>query len=484
MPSLRSVVPSPEELDHRAAHSLAEQARAQMERLVESVHFRSSRRYPALLRFIVEEALAGRSDALKERTIGVEVFGRTPDYDTNLDPVVRVTAGKIRQRLTQYYAEPEHAGELRIHLHQGSYIPHFEDGLSGASPTTDSAPAGLDREDDSLPTPLLVLAGAAEPARAGAGLTDAEASHAVLTDLELHELLARPMEPVADAAGATAEPATDPPLPGSGPETRIWPQRFGVALCLVALGVGLLWAWHRHAVMAAENNFWAPLLGSEQPLLFVLGVHSLDENGKDAPVEHLSPPHSQAPGDSMLTDMTRSEMVSISDAIAYSNLASLISRRHHGVRTLAAVATSMEQVRQGPVALVGGFNNAWTLRLTSGLRFHFVSKSEAVHAIADREHPATEWLVDTAQSALHTPRDYAIVARFLDPELDQPVLVAAGIGKSGTEAAAEFLTTKSYLQSWLAGLPEAAGRNVEIVLATDLIEGQHGAPHVVASATW
>ncbi len=73
----------------------------QLDRIIASRHFRNSKRYPALLKFVVEHTLAGRIDALKERTLGIEVFGRPNDYDTNADPVVRVTAGEIRKRIAQ-----------------------------------------------------------------------------------------------------------------------------------------------------------------------------------------------------------------------------------------------------------------------------------------------------------------------------------------------------------------------------------------------
>lgn len=97
----------------------------QMERMLANPLFRNSRRYPNLLRYVVEHALQGQTVELKERTLGVEVFGREPDYDTNLDPVVRTTAGEIRKRIAQYYHEPGHDKEIRIDLSPGSYIPEF-----------------------------------------------------------------------------------------------------------------------------------------------------------------------------------------------------------------------------------------------------------------------------------------------------------------------------------------------------------------------
>jgi hypothetical protein len=75
--------------------------RTQLERILVSTVFRSSKRYSNLLRYVVDETLEGRADLLKERTIGVDVFGRASDYDTNTDHVVRSVAGDVRRRLAQ-----------------------------------------------------------------------------------------------------------------------------------------------------------------------------------------------------------------------------------------------------------------------------------------------------------------------------------------------------------------------------------------------
>jgi hypothetical protein len=99
--------------------------RSQLERIVSDARFVTSKRYPKMLRYIVEQTLAANEDNLKERTLGVGVFDRKPDYDTNLVPVVRLCAGEVRKRIAQYYQSPSHAGELRIELNPGSYIPIF-----------------------------------------------------------------------------------------------------------------------------------------------------------------------------------------------------------------------------------------------------------------------------------------------------------------------------------------------------------------------
>ncbi len=97
----------------------------QLERVLGSPVFRSSKRYPALLKFIVEQTLDGRADYIKERTIGIEVFGRAPDYDTSSDHVVRTAAGEVRKRLAQYYMEAGRDDEIRIEVPSGSYVAQF-----------------------------------------------------------------------------------------------------------------------------------------------------------------------------------------------------------------------------------------------------------------------------------------------------------------------------------------------------------------------
>ena len=102
-----------------------QEVRQQMNRLLQTSHFSNSRRYPALFKFIVEETLEGRGQFLKERLLGVQVFGRPADYDTATDPIVRVTIAEIRKRIAQYYHEEAHELEMRIELTPGSYEPEF-----------------------------------------------------------------------------------------------------------------------------------------------------------------------------------------------------------------------------------------------------------------------------------------------------------------------------------------------------------------------
>lgn len=99
--------------------------REHLEQVLASSVFRNSKRYAAVLRFIVERSLDGGDAHIKERTIGIEVFGRAPDYDTATDHVVRSAAAEIRKRLAQYYQEEGITATLRIELQRGAYLPLF-----------------------------------------------------------------------------------------------------------------------------------------------------------------------------------------------------------------------------------------------------------------------------------------------------------------------------------------------------------------------
>ncbi|MCX6626043.1 MAG: hypothetical protein NTW28_00235, partial [Candidatus Solibacter sp.] len=123
-----------------------EVVRDQLARLLASPLFRNSKRAQLLLRFTVEHTLHGAGDHLKERTLGAQVFGRDAQYDTNQDPVVRMTAVDIRKRLAQYYQEPGHEGEIHIDFPQGSYAPEFR-------APSQSAPLVLEPVLTESPTP-------------------------------------------------------------------------------------------------------------------------------------------------------------------------------------------------------------------------------------------------------------------------------------------------------------------------------------------
>src|SRR5580700_2374371 len=98
---------------------------AELDRILHSPGFRTSKRSQEFLRYIVITTLDGRLDDLKERVIGHVVFHRLPDYDTGEHSIVRVKANELRKRLAQFYSEVSEPSVLQIQLPRGSYTPEF-----------------------------------------------------------------------------------------------------------------------------------------------------------------------------------------------------------------------------------------------------------------------------------------------------------------------------------------------------------------------
>src|ERR1019366_3345467 len=87
------------------SHADAVRIREALGEVLLGAPFRTTRQCQSFLKYIVEHTLAGENDLLRERVIGTEVFGRSPDYEPSDDPVVRARAAEVRKRLAQYYQD-------------------------------------------------------------------------------------------------------------------------------------------------------------------------------------------------------------------------------------------------------------------------------------------------------------------------------------------------------------------------------------------
>jgi hypothetical protein len=137
--------------------------RAALNRVLQSQGFRSSKRSQDFLRYVVERTLEGQADTLKERTIGVDVFGRSSEYDPSDDATVRVKAGEVRKRLGLYYASEGRLDEIRIDLPHGTYVPEFQRGEPYAAATVETkrvetAEASAARRRWAIPLGVVLLA--------------------------------------------------------------------------------------------------------------------------------------------------------------------------------------------------------------------------------------------------------------------------------------------------------------------------------------
>ena len=129
--------------------------REAMERVLASEEFHDSDRLQAILRYVVEETLAGRSEGIKATTIALEVFERDINDDTAPGSIVRVSVARLRRKLSHYYASSGQQDPVRIEIATGSYVPTFtrsEDfGTGDQVPDEPSAERGAAAIDVSRP---------------------------------------------------------------------------------------------------------------------------------------------------------------------------------------------------------------------------------------------------------------------------------------------------------------------------------------------
>jgi serine/threonine-protein kinase len=123
----------------------AAEVRSQLERVLSNEAFSGATRRSRLLRYLVQEALKDHAESFKESVIATEVFDRAPDYDPQIDSVVRVEVGRLRARLAEYYDKAGAQDPVRIEIPKGGYRPVFSfreaAPATGMEPVQDPAPA-------------------------------------------------------------------------------------------------------------------------------------------------------------------------------------------------------------------------------------------------------------------------------------------------------------------------------------------------------
>jgi hypothetical protein len=419
--------------------------REQLNRILAHESFCHSRRYPMLLRHLVEQTLLGNTDKLKERLLGVEVFNRNPEYDTNSDTVVRVTAGEIRKRLAQYYYEPDHQNELRIELPSGSYVPELRGSRSELLPELNSAAgASVELERERIP----------------------KRTESSKSDLEIERIDSRP-----------------------GPPRNIRFNGRAALYCTAALLLVGIVTFVAVRLYGGDQrlitDFWGPVLKSPGDAIVCIGdsqtfrlrypnIVQMFRPGTARPDADLA--ESQLPPERLSAPMGEVSLIS--------RIGSVLQRRDKDYRIVSSLGTNLSDLQQGPIVLIGAYDNQWTLRFTQELRFYTQLDEFGGH-IFDRQNPSQkDWILS---SDPHSPRpeDYAIIARFRDPTTGKPVVIIAGLGLPASMAAAEVVTTAEDLKSLLKDAPsDWPVKNLEAVIKVPVIDGKAGAPQTVAIRYW
>jgi hypothetical protein len=283
-------------------------------------------------------------------------------------------------------------------------------------------------------------------------------------------------EALTEAEKTAAEPA-----PQTAPSARTgrrahWVLWSVLALILLALSAGFS-AW-RYVQRAGFAEFWGPVLYSPDPVLICVADQTRYTTFSLRDAED---PERQVTLKANLTALL------IDDLSTIVKVAGVLQSNGTRYSVRGENATTLTDLRYGPLVMVGAFDNAWTLRLLRPLRFHFANNPDmTLLSIVDAGNGnQPRWVIDRRQPiAPNNYTDYAIVARFTDATTGRPALVAAGIARGGTMAAGEFLTNADLLNAVRNQRPSSQVDNVEVVLSTQIVDGEPGPPRIEAVYFW
>ena len=395
--------------------------------------FSNSTRSKEFLSYVVEQALAGNSEGLKERSIGINLFHRAPTYDTGEDPIVRVKAGEVRRRLAEYYAGEQKAPELQIELPVGSYVPKFR---WKAQPTLPSVVPGIE-----------VVERPPEPPKQSrnwkiAGLVTALAMIGLAT-----AFLIRAYYHPASALDQFWEPISSTKQP--------------VLICVPSpVGYAVSSDLFQESPAAKTGIYDSVMERNATPL-------QLDPD-TTIKWKEITP----------LADF----YVDKDDAYVAEGLSSFFASEHRPSQVRFGNDYTYEDIRSSPAILVGAYNNPWADRVMSDLPFVFRESGEVLW-IEDRTKPGQTW--KASLNGRLGSKDFALVARMLNSKTGQFLVIVSGVGMVGTKAAGKIITHEEDLKAALSSAtPGWEKKNLEFVIETDIVDTSPSPSHVVAMKSW
>lgn len=419
----------------RDPESRKEEILSELQMILDSAVFRSSQRAREFLSYVVHEALQGDAEALKERSIGVNLYHRPLTYVTGDDPVVRVKAAEVRRRLTKYYAETK-TWAVKIEIPVGSYVPQFlgqstqQDNFATISPAEAETPTGGERGSD---------------------------GHVPISRGRILSLICVSVVVVMAAAFLLLRPVTL--------IRQFWhPLLSGHKIVLVCVPSPVSYALSSNVL---KNSGQPDLANTYSELEMNTTPITLDP---DATVKgkEITP----------LVDY----YVNKDDASVVWELAKNFAKLGNDAALRIGRDLTFADLRSSPAVLIGAYNNFWTLKMSSDLPYVF-KENEGLPFIQERRNAARTWRPE-AQGRLGR-QDFAIVARLLNSKTGQPLVIVAGTGMVGTEAAGRMLCNEDMLRGALAGAPIGwQKKNLEMVLETDQVEASASTARVVAMSAW
>ena len=418
-----------------------------LEKVLRSALFKDALQLQSLLRYIVENSIQGHDNVLKERIIGMNVFGRKPDYETADDPIVRSRVGQLRRRLEQYYESREAEGApVQIVIPPGSYRPTFV-----------LHPAALDGNKGSL---------AADPHKAATS-----------------RAAERPMFKVAPSLAKLPQKARQ--------------QKWGIGAATCCAILLTAWVGTANWRKSELELFWGPLFESKKPVLIYTGpaeVYTLSGTGEDrlgSPIstEDLKLPMGKweppplAEGQVLTTKdflLDRTNFAGAGELVACTKLAVLLASHDRKFDLRSDPNLPFADIRESPAVLLGAYNNIWTMDTTRDLPFFY----DRAMRIRERGGQGRVWSIPRVLG-VPPPEEYLLVTRHFDVKTGSPLISVSGITTCGTRAAADFVTDPAQLKK-LAGIPRAAleCKNLAIVLHATFVDCTPTSMDVLAFRYW
>ena len=426
--------------------------RAHLEEVTRGEDLFGSPRGQQFLRHVVEKAILGDFDSLKERVIGIELFHRSPAYDKSEDAIVRVTASDVRKRLTKHYARHQGESEFRIDIPPGSYIPEIT-----------WTPQAVPVPDAGLPAPPKTTSGES---------------------------------PVSQ---------TDPKARGQAPTTtKLIVLTILVGLPLLALS---FWAGYgAHKSQPSQPNLgmlpWSAILNSGHTLQIVASDPDLateqDITGHAISLADYAN-EKYIPDQSALSPEIRSFCLKYLGGLkaAYVDLpitADIVSitrltAHKFRIRTARSMRLRDFQTDDDFILLGSPLSNPWVQMFSNQLDFRFIFTNGSSLQSIENVHPRTNELkVYNPQGPGFGPNPatgiaYAVVAFLENTRQQGDVLILAGTGAEATEAAARLVTDVSNLPIALKNCDDASSTplmNFELLIKVDIMAGSATNTNVVA----
>lgn len=282
-------------------------------------------------------------------------------------------------------------------------------------------------------------------------------------------------------ADGPARAPREPPaaLAASGHRSRVW-RRWGASLLAAAVVCfAAVWGWYDIHPSPLEF-FWDPVFHARAPIVFCVSDQA---SYPDLTLYDAANLNRQF----LLKENVTAVIASDLDPIVIMAQVLESNRKQYSLK--GATAARLQDLRAGPTIFVGAFDNAWTLRITRSLHYHFFNSPDWTEfgiTEGGKVANASHWSIKPEQQmGTNSYRDYAIVARFADPTTGHIAIVAAGVGQGGTIASGQFLTNPGDLAELMRGAKAAGNKtNMEAVISTLVIGGEPGAPVLQAEYFW